>query len=94
MDPPKKGIDSENLTELADVAVLEEDGDVEEENTEYGGVVAMVESAFRRSKDRRLTDETAGCLHIAIIAVYTARMYNLPRQKSQKPLLKSQKRRF
>ena len=58
MKPPQTGIDSDNLTELADVAVLEEDGDVEQENSDYGGVVSMVESAFRRSKDRRLTDET------------------------------------
>ena len=58
MEPPKNEIDSENLTELADVAVLEEDGDVEAENLDYSDVVAMVESAFRRSKDRRQTDET------------------------------------
>jgi hypothetical protein len=58
MNPPEDVVNSEDLTELADVAVLEEDGDVEGENTEYGGVVAMVESAFRRSKDHRLSDET------------------------------------
>ena len=57
MTPPEDKIDSENLTELADVAVLEEDGDVEAENSDYGGVVSMVESAYNRSKDRRLTDE-------------------------------------
>lgn len=57
MDPPENKINAEDLTELADVAVLEEEGDVEEENTEYSGVVSMIESAFRRSKDRRLSDE-------------------------------------
>ena len=57
MTPPEDKIDSEDLTELADVAVLEEDGDVEAENSDYGGVVSMVESAYNRSKDRRLTDE-------------------------------------
>jgi hypothetical protein len=57
MDPPEDKIDSENLTELANVAVLEEDGDVEAENIDYGGVVSMVESAFRRSQDRRQSDE-------------------------------------
>ena len=58
MNPPEDNTNAEDRTELAEVAVLEEDGDVEAENAEYGGVVSMVESAFRRSKDHRLTDET------------------------------------
>lgn len=58
MNPPEDNTNAEDLTELADVAVLEEDGDVEAENADYGGVVSMVESAFRRSKDHRLSDET------------------------------------
>lgn len=57
MTPPEDNLNAEDLTELADVAVLEEDGDVEEENTKYSGVTSMVESAFRRSKDHRLSDE-------------------------------------
>jgi len=58
MNPPEDKTNAEDLTELANVAVLEEDGDVESENTEYGGVVSLVETAFRRSKEHRMSDET------------------------------------
>ena len=51
-------LDPENATEADAVVALDEDGDVEQENLEYSGVAAYVESQFRRSKDDRLTDET------------------------------------
>ena len=37
-------------TEADIVLILEEDGDAEAENFEYSGVVAYVESQFRRTK--------------------------------------------
>lgn len=56
MDKPT-GLDPEEATEATNVVALEEDGNVEEENTNYSGVAAFVQSQFNRSKDRRLTDE-------------------------------------
>jgi hypothetical protein len=50
-------VDPENMTETATVTALEEDGDVEQENTEYSGIAAYVEGQFRRSKDDRMVDE-------------------------------------
>lgn len=47
----------EDVTETDRVVSLEEDGDVEQENTEYSGVVAFIDGQFRRSKDHRRTDE-------------------------------------
>lgn len=56
MRPPSQtGI--EDSTESDQVIALEEDGDVQDENFEFDGVVALVEDAYRRSKDRRITDE-------------------------------------
>jgi hypothetical protein len=36
---------------------LQEDGDVEQENSSYSGAVSFIESQYQRSKDARLTDE-------------------------------------
>ena len=36
---------------------LQEDGDVEEENSSYSGAVSFIESQYQRSKDARMTDE-------------------------------------
>jgi len=36
---------------------LQEDGDVEEENSTYSGAVSFIESQYKRSKDARMTDE-------------------------------------
>ena len=58
MDPPKTDVSSDELTENDEIVVLQEDGDVEQENMDYGGVVDLVNTAFERSKDRRLADET------------------------------------
>jgi hypothetical protein len=57
MTPPTD-MNPEDSTETDAVISLEEDGDVEEENLEYNGVVAFVEGQYNKSKDRRLTDET------------------------------------
>lgn len=57
MQPPND-IVTEDLADETNVIALEEDGDVEQENSEYSGVVGFITSAFQRSKDARLTDET------------------------------------
>lgn len=57
MDKPTN-LNPEDATDTDTVVALDEDGNVEEENTEYSGVVAFVNSQFRRAKDNRLTDET------------------------------------
>ncbi|MDA8689010.1 hypothetical protein N9L87_03115 [Rhodobacteraceae bacterium] len=57
MQPPTDSI-TEDMTDEANVIALEEDGDVEQENSEYSGIVGFINSAFQRSKDARLTDET------------------------------------
>lgn len=57
MQPPTDSI-TEDMTDEANVIALEEDGDVEQENNEYSGIVGFINSAFQRSKDARLTDET------------------------------------
>jgi hypothetical protein len=56
MDKPTD-LQPENSTEMDSVIALEEDGNIEEENAEYSGVVSFIETQFQRSKDRRLTDE-------------------------------------
>lgn len=40
------------------VVALAETGDVEQENSQYGGLVSYVKGQYERSKDRRLADET------------------------------------
>jgi hypothetical protein len=57
MDKPTD-LQPEDATEMDTVVSLDEDGDVEQENAEYSGVVSFIETQFRRSKDRRLADET------------------------------------
>ena len=47
----------ENASEMDNVVSLDEEGDVEQENLEYSGVVTFIEGQFRRSKDHRVTDE-------------------------------------
>ena len=56
MDPPNNN--PEDLTDEDKVIALEEDGDVVEENLDYSGVAAFVQTAFNRAKDERLADET------------------------------------
>ena len=56
MDKPTD-LQPEDATEMDMVVSLDEDGNVEEENAEYAGVVSFIETQFRRSKDRRQTDE-------------------------------------
>lgn len=56
MDKPT-GPAPEDTTEAEDVVSLQEEGDVAEENIEYSGLTAFIESQFRRSKDQRLSDE-------------------------------------
>jgi hypothetical protein len=56
MDRPENS-NMEDATETDRVVALEEDGDVEQENTEYSGVVSFIDGQFRRSKDHRRTDE-------------------------------------
>ena len=53
MEPPN-GVSPDDATEADAVVALDEDGNVEEENAEYSGIAAFVQSQFRRSKDRRL----------------------------------------
>ena len=55
MDPPKNS--PEDTTETDKVISLEEDGDIEQENIEYSGLVAFINSAFTRAKDNRISDE-------------------------------------
>ena len=57
MDKPSN-ISSEDVTESDMVVSLEESGDVEQENRDYSGVAAYVNTQFQRSKDHRLSDET------------------------------------
>jgi len=56
MDRPEDS-NPEEATETDRVVALEEDGDVEQENTEYSGVFSFIEGQFRRSKEHRRTDE-------------------------------------
>jgi len=56
MDRPEDS-NPEEATETDRVVALEEDGDVEQENTEYSGVVSFIDGQFRRSKEHRRTDE-------------------------------------
>ena len=56
MDKPE-AVDAEQATETDVVMALEEDGDVQEENTGLSGLASFIETQFQRSKDRRLFDE-------------------------------------
>ena len=56
MDKPQDS-NPEDATETDRVVYLEEDGDVEEENIQYSGVISFIDGQFRRSKDQRRTDE-------------------------------------
>lgn len=56
MDKPEN-IPTEDATEPTNVVALEEEGDVEQENQEYSGVVGFIEGQYRRSKDHRMSDE-------------------------------------
>ena len=56
MDKPA-GLSPEQSTEPAAVAALEETGDVAQENLEYSGVAAFIQSQYNRAKDFRRTDE-------------------------------------
>ena len=47
----------EEASETDNVIALDENGDVEQENLEYSGVVSFVQNQYRRSKDNRVTDE-------------------------------------
>jgi len=57
MDPPGQNVSPEDQTEIDSSIQLEEDGDVAQENLDYGGLTSMIEGAFRRAKDRRHADE-------------------------------------
>lgn len=57
MEPPKDTSD-ENVTDSDKVISLEEDGNVVDENLQYHGMVGFIESAYKKSKDSRLHDET------------------------------------
>jgi hypothetical protein len=56
MDPPNNK--SEDVTEDSAGISLEEDGNVEQENIEYSGLAAFVQSAYSKAQTQRLTDET------------------------------------
>lgn len=56
MTPPSE-TSNEDATESEMTVSLQEEGDVEQENIEYGGVAAFVKSQYTRSKDFRRTDE-------------------------------------
>ena len=57
MDKPSN-ISMEDVTESDMVVSLDESGDVEQENRDYSGVAAYINSQYQRSKDHRLSDET------------------------------------
>tara|TARA_B110000208_G_C11323400_1_gene267182 strand:- start:184 stop:402 length:219 start_codon:yes stop_codon:yes gene_type:complete len=50
-------VDPENITEADMVLALDEDGDVEQKNTEYSDIAAYVKDQVRRFKDHRTVDE-------------------------------------
>jgi hypothetical protein len=50
-------ISPDTPTENTNVVALEEDGNVEEENIEFSGLVAHVRERYERSKTRRESDE-------------------------------------
>ena len=50
-------VDPEVITEQDSVVMLEEDGDVAQENSEYALVANFVESQFQKAKDSRRSDE-------------------------------------
>jgi len=54
---PRSNVSPEDETEPRFVASLEEGDDVAEENLRYSPLVEFVESAYRKSKDRRSADE-------------------------------------
>ena len=51
------GATPEDNTEPDMVVLLEESGNIEQENVEYSGVAAFIEGQFRRAKDDRMNDE-------------------------------------
>jgi hypothetical protein len=57
MDPPGQNVSPEDQTETPRTIQLEEDGDVEQENLDYGGLTSLIETAFNKAKDRRFSDE-------------------------------------
>jgi len=56
MDKPSKNPDNDQM-DTDQVVSLDENGEVEAENLEYGGLVSYITTAFRESKDHRRTDE-------------------------------------
>ena len=50
-------VDTKNITEADTVLALDEDGDVQQKNTEYSGIAAYIKDQFRRFKDHRTVDE-------------------------------------
>lgn len=56
MTPPSENV-NEDATESGISISLQEEGDVEQENLDYGGAAAFVQSQFTRAKSFRLTDE-------------------------------------
>ena len=48
----------EDTSDLDTSVILEEDGDVEEENLQYSDLASFIKSQYRRSKDHRLSDES------------------------------------
>ena len=50
-------VDTKNITEADTVLALDEDGDVQQKNTEYSGIGAYIKDQFRRFKDHRTVDE-------------------------------------
>lgn len=55
MNPPDDN--GEDIVSEDNVISLEEDGDVVEENLEYSGLVAHVQSSYTKAKDQRMQDE-------------------------------------
>jgi len=55
MNPPDDN--GEDIVSEDKVISLEEDGDVVEENLEYSGLVAHVQSSYTKAKDQRMQDE-------------------------------------
>ena len=56
MQPPSSQ-PTDDMTDETNVIALEEEGDVEQENLEYSGVVSVIDTAYRKSKDARMMDE-------------------------------------
>ena len=87
-------VDPEVITDQDTFVVLEEDGDVAQENSEYASVANFVESQFQKAKDSRRSDEDRWLMAYRNIGAYMALKFSSQTRKSLKLSCKSRKLRF